>query len=284
MSYKTIIVNLNSADSAESVLKVAVQMAERHDAHLLGTFIVQPVIPIVGIYGGIGMTAEIGQTVNTHHQEQATQLKTIFESATASQSFVSEWRYVGDSLIDANRTLLSMGRRADLLFVGGVYKQDDKVQSSDHDKLATIVSGSACPVIVVPNNFQDGSPGEHVLLAYDGKRESSRAIFDALPLLITAKNVWLHCVESPGVDTQHIDDGVRDLADALSRHGVDVEVGLSRAHARDTGKQLLSVAADHGADCMIMGAPAHSRLRDVFLGSAVRYALDNSTLPILFSA
>ena len=35
--------------------------------------------------------------------KQAAHLKTIFNSATASQSFVSEWRYVGDSLIDTNR-------------------------------------------------------------------------------------------------------------------------------------------------------------------------------------
>ena len=284
MPYKTIVVNLNTADSAESVLSAAVEMAERYDSHLLGTFIVQPVIPNVGSYGGFGMITDFDQTINTLHQKQATHLKTLFESATASQSFVSEWRYVGDSLIDANRTLLSIGGRADLLIVGGIYQQDDNVQSSDHDKLATIVSGSACPVIVIPNNHQGGSLGEHVFLAYDGKRESSRAIFDALPLLLTAKHVWLHHVENPGVDTLHVDDSVRDLADALSRHGINVEVGVSKAHVRETGQHLLSVAADHGADCMVMGAPAHSRLRDVFLGSAVRYALDNSKLPILFSA
>ena len=122
-----------------------------------------------------------------------------------------------------------------------------------------------------------------MLLAYDGGRESSRSIMDAIPMLLTAEDVWLHNVESPGIDTLHVDDNVRDIADALSRHGVDVEVSTSKAHARETGKQLLSVAADHGADCLIMGAPSHSRLRDVFLGSAARYALEHSKLPVLYS-
>lgn len=256
----------------------------RHDAHLLGTYIVQPVAPYVGFYGDLGVSAEIDHAVNKRHKKQAAQLKSLFKSATAAQSFVSEWRYIGDILNNADRTLLILGCRADLMIVGGIHVQGDDVQSTDNDRLTTIVSGSACPVLVVPSSHPDSPIGEHVLLAYDGRRESSRAIFDALPMLLTAKNVRLYGVESPGDDTLHIDDSVRDIADALSRHGVNVEVSTSKAQARKTGKRLLSVAAGHGADCMVMGAPVHSRLRDVFLGSAARYALEKSKIPVLFSA
>lgn len=284
MPYKTILVNLDNADVSESVLKAAVQMAERHDAHLLGTFIPPPVKTYVGYYGNLGVFAEIDQTVIKRHKKQAAHLKSLFESATASQSFVSEWRYIGDSINDADLTLLSIGGRADLLIVGGIHNQVDDLLSTDQDRLTTIVSGSACPVLVIPTSHQGSSLGQHVLLAYDGGRESSRAIFDALPILLMANNVWLHRVESPGIDTLHVDDSVRDLADALSRHGVNVEVSTSKAQARKTGIQLLSVATDHGADCIVMGAPAHSKLRDVFLGSAARYALEKSKLPVLFSA
>ena len=284
MPYKTIIVNLDAIDAAGSALKAAVHVAEQHNAHLLGTFIVHPGTPYAGLSSDLGVPFETDQVVNDRHDEQAAHLQSLFKSETASRLFVSEWRYVGDSLTDTDRTLLSIGSCADLLIVGGFYKQDNTVLNTDHGSLTRILSGSACPVLVIPTKYLPDSLGGHVLLAYDGGRESSRAILDSVPMLQTAQDVWLHSVQGPGIDSLHIDNNVRDLADALSRHGITVEVSTSKAHTRETGKQLLSVAADHGADCMVMGAPAHSRLRDVFLGSAARYALEKSKLPVLFSS
>ena len=60
------------------------------------------------------------RAVDIRHKKQAARLESLFESATASQSFVSKWRYIGDSLNNADRTLLSIGRRADLMIVGGI--------------------------------------------------------------------------------------------------------------------------------------------------------------------
>ena len=45
MLYKTILVNLDATDAAKPVLKAAIQMAERHNAHLVGTFITQLTMP-----------------------------------------------------------------------------------------------------------------------------------------------------------------------------------------------------------------------------------------------
>ena len=284
MPYKTIIVNLEPTDAAESVRKAAIQLAEQHNAHLLGILIVQPVTDYVSMYGGLGAPVVIDKLVSERREDRVAQLKSLFKAETTSQSFVSEWRYISDRFANPDRTLLGIGGCADLLIVGGIPQQDKDTSNVNQERLVTIISGSACPVLVIPSSYHSGSMGERVLLAYDGSRESSRAILDALPVLLMAKDVRLHSVESPGIDTLHLDDNVRDIADALSRHGVKVEVSSSKAHGRDTGDHLLSVAADHGADCLVMGAPTHSRLREVFLGSAARHALNESKLPVFFSA
>jgi len=43
---------------------------------------------------------------------------------------------------------------------------------------------------------------------------------------------------------------------------------------------LLNRAADHGQDLLVMGAYAHSRLRDLVLGGVTRHMLKHMTLPI----
>ncbi len=48
------------------------------------------------------------------------------------------------------------------------------------------------------------------------------------------------------------------------------------------GDILLSYAADHGVDLIVMGAYGHSRLRELVLGGATRHLLRH-TVPVLMS-
>lgn len=284
MSYKTILVSLDYVEQAESLMKAAVQLASSSDAHLIGTYIVQPVAPYVGFYGDLAVSVEIDQLLVKRQNEQAAKLRSIFEKATQSQTFVSEWRAVSYGIDSPKDTLVEMSGRVDLLVVGSSDATRSDAHRNDRGVLTTILCGSACPVLVVPEQYDGDSLGDYVMLAYDGGRESSRAIFASLPLLKKARSVWLHRINSPNDEESHMDDGMRDVADALSRHGVKLETGTSRAKARKVGKRLLSVTDEHGADCLVMGAPARGKLRDLVLGSAARYTIQKCKVPILFSA
>jgi nucleotide-binding universal stress UspA family protein len=51
----------------------------------------------------------------------------------------------------------------------------------------------------------------------------------------------------------------------------------------DAGEHLLSMAADTGADLLVMGCFGHSRAREWVLGGATRSILQSMTVPVLMS-
>jgi nucleotide-binding universal stress UspA family protein len=139
------------------------------------------------------------------------------------------------------------------------------------------------PVLVVPYIGAAPTMGENVLVAWNGGREASRAIGDALPLLERAKRVTAIMVSANGDD-----DVGEHLAKArlfawLHAHGVDADVVRDEAPDIPTGQWLLSRAADLGSDLVVMGAYGHARMRELVLGGVTRTMLQAMTIPVLMS-
>ncbi len=133
--------------------------------------------------------------------------------------------------------------------------------------------------------------GERVLVAWNATREATRAVHDALPFLVKAKEVVVYRINPP--QTGHASGA--DIAAHLARHGVKVEAHdtVSKLPASETavigprsmgvGDLLLSAAADFSSDLLVMGAYGHSRVRELVLGGATRYVLQHMTVPVLMS-
>jgi len=141
--------------------------------------------------------------------------------------------------------------------------------------------GVGRPVLIVPRYGTFETVGERVLVAWNGSREATRAVHDALPLLKLASSVTVLSID-PEHDTGDRIPGA-DIALHLARHGVAAEgmstVGLDIS----VGDLLLSRAADLGADLIVMGAYGHSRVRELVLGGATRHILQHMTVPVLMS-
>jgi nucleotide-binding universal stress UspA family protein len=74
-----------------------------------------------------------------------------------------------------------------------------------------------------------------------------------------------------------------DVATWLARHGVTVTVQRDVAADAAVGEVILSRAADHGVDLIVMGIYGHSRLREMVLGGVSRTLLSSMTVPVLMS-
>jgi len=74
-----------------------------------------------------------------------------------------------------------------------------------------------------------------------------------------------------------------DIGLYLARHGIKVTVSQQSAPDVDVGNQLLSRAADLGADLIVMGAWGHSRLQELVLGGVTQAILQSMTVPVLMS-
>jgi nucleotide-binding universal stress UspA family protein len=74
-----------------------------------------------------------------------------------------------------------------------------------------------------------------------------------------------------------------NLAETLSRHGVNATAEPIPGNGHDAGEALLTKAFDTGASLLVMGAYGHARLREFILGGATRHVLKQMNCPVLFS-
>ncbi len=138
-------------------------------------------------------------------------------------------------------------------------------------------------MLVIPRAGHHSTIGERVLVAWNGKREATRAIFDALPLLKQAKDVKVLAVES-GRKGEDVDFPAAEISAALARHGVKVEAARTVLEGGAAiGDELLNRVSDEGRDLLVMGCYGHSRMHEFVFGGVTRDILGNMTVPVLLS-
>ena len=129
------------------------------------------------------------------------------------------------------------------------------------------VVGSGRPTLVIgekpPSDMTD-----HVMIAWNGSLEASRAVFGAMPLLRVANRVSIFA--APQYDIEDVDPA--DLAEYLSGHGTQAHPPGSNDE-QATGAAMVSAASEQQATLIVMGAYTHSRLRQSFLGGVTRHLL-----------
>ncbi|HWX50494.1 MAG TPA: universal stress protein [Roseomonas sp.] len=71
------------------------------------------------------------------------------------------------------------------------------------------------------------------------------------------------------------------LPPILVEHGIEAEMRVLPVEPRPFGARLLDEAHNVGADMLVMGAFAHSRLREMVFGDVTRFMLEHADLPLL---
>lgn len=215
---------------------------------------------------------------------QARDALAIFSQRCEARGVASfETRIIDD---DGGAGISLFGRTADLIVVG---QTDPESRPATADIPTYVITHAGRLVLVVPYAGELGS-ARHMLVAWDGGREAARAMQLALPLLKAAERVSLAVFEVASSAHTATDALAADPRPWLARHGilaalsvhtVEHHVRLSRRH--EVGERLLSLAAEHGADMLVMGAHGHSRIRESLLGGVTRTVLDTMTIPVLMA-
>jgi nucleotide-binding universal stress UspA family protein len=139
--------------------------------------------------------------------------------------------------------------------------------------------GSGHPLLVVPY-IRTSLEIRTALIAWDGGIQAARAASDAIPLLKYAQHVQIVTMGKEDKKPHH---SGRDLSRHLARHNIDAEVRMLPGERIDVADMLLSYAADHGVNLIVMGGYGHSRLRELVLGGTTREILRSMTVPIFMS-
>ncbi len=276
--YKTILVHLNDSRRADRILAPALDLARRYSAHLIALHVFPGIVltpPVAMPYGGSVVGAAVAG-----EREESDKIRAIFDEATRGQTLVPEWRELKATHADLGALVLEHTRAADLVVAGQADPEWDLSPVLDFPERLAMSSGR--PVLVVPHAGVFRSVGQRVTVAWAGRRESARAVFDALPLLVEAENVQI-------LSIAHKDEKIGDqapdteIAAALARHGVKVATRRSEAIATSVSDEILNRVSDDNSDLLVMGAYGHSRLREFVFGGVTREITRHMTVPTLLS-
>ena len=280
MRFKDILVHLDGTEQAETRLRLAADLARRHEAHLTALHVVDLELPalIASEASGAATLADLLEDMRRDARAAASQAEAAFRERLRLDGTAGEWRSV-EGIVRHQVALHA--RYADLVVVGQEVPGGDWPGAGAVVEQALFTSGR--PVLVVPFAGRFETVGRRVLIGWNASREAARAVHDALPLIAQAEAATVLAVNPRPGPGGHGEEPGADIARHLARHGL--KVGVDRISAPGVGDAdlILNRAAELSADLLVVGAYGHSRFREMVLGGVTRTLLRQMTIPVLMS-
>src|SRR6266566_2602394 len=193
MDLRDILVCVDATEAGEGRLRLAAAIAREHSAHLSAAYVLQ------AANGERG--AEIADKVEQR-----------FRDAVHPHAIAGDWHLFAAG---EGEDLVALLKTVDLA-VFGQASPDHRAPSGFRPDDVVMAGGR--PVLVIPYAGEFGAIGRRVLVAWDGTREATRALHDALPLMSQAEAVTVMTVrrQEASFDGPSLGRVVRHL----ERHGI----------------------------------------------------------------
>ncbi len=280
MSYRDIIVVLDDTAACAERVNVALRLAAQHEAHLVGLFAME--FGYIPTYAEAQIPQEVFEQRQAMAEAARERVRQTFEGQGRNSGVTVEWRAIEDEVV---ATVNLHSRYADLVVIGQHDPSSTGAYGTQADLAEHVVLGSGRPVLAVPCTGTFPVVGERVMVAWDASREAARAVSDAMPMLIGAKQVSTLSVNPTAGETAgtHGDVPGADIARHLARHGIKVEAQQLQTRDVTPANMILSRIADESVDLLVMGAYGHARMRELVLGGVTREVMRQMTVPVLMS-
>ena len=274
---RSILLHIDASPRSGKRLALAHELAAQHDARVTALYASTPTalsLPFAMAQGAAEMLPML-QQLDIDYRDNAKALFKRSES-TASHPFV--WHELNDGAVIpgvSNRALCT-----DLLILGQHDASDPMTVGVPPDFVPSVLLASGRPALVLPYADIGTTLGQQVLIAWKPTRESAHALTAAIPFLRHSRHIHLTIEDEGGA----IAEQATALEEYLRLHGVQAPIRRHSPVPTETpGDGLLSLAADVGADLLVMGCYGHSRTRELVLGGASRTVLKSMTLPVLMA-
>jgi nucleotide-binding universal stress UspA family protein len=269
MSYSSIMVQVDLGPNSAGRSRLASGLADMFGARLIGVAAREPAVPLMPDTGFVD--EPLFEEAAARAEETLSEAERVFRDAVGLRNALG-WR---SALGGPTGFMLDQARAADLLVVGRQGREDHRdwmfgVQVSD------VVMDAGRPVLVVPPGRE--STGSRVVIAWSNTCEARRAIWDSLPFLKRAHEVYVTSVGKSAAD-----QGVDDVIAWLGCHGVPAEARLATSPEDGPAVEILKTVDRTGADLLVVGAYGHSRAREWILGGVTRDLLQSAPVCCLMS-
>jgi len=279
MTYKTIVAVLSTAEDAGKVTDHALALARRTGGHVIGIHAEAPVVVTLIApmeYPDPNAVLQLQERA----QQQSRTVEEAFRSRCERDDISYEWRLFTGSAGYASAGVIDSARSADIVLAA---QFDPDIDGPAREDIEDLLYESGRPLYLVSNAQAGPAPIERVLVAWNGSRESTRAVFDALPFLTAAKEVEIFAIDPPETALQSRDFCGAELAATLARHGVRATVSSGASEGRSVADALNHRATEIDAGLIVMGAYSHSRLRQRLFGGVTSALMRGARVPTLMS-
>jgi len=258
--FRSLLVQVEPGAESAPRLQVAVDLARRFDATLIGVGL--ELIQGIGIGDPYVVGGDWIDELEAMVQENLKRAEASFRTHAAGLQ--TEWRAFHEIPAPA---LARLSRGADLIVAGGA-PLDNFTRAAD---TAEVVLRSGRPVLVAPP--RGGKlRGEAVVVAWKDTRESRRAVADSLPFLRAAEAVSVvEVCDKDAVAAAELHTS--DVVQYLRRHGVTAHAKAIVAPPEGVAAELNAVARTIDADLIVAGAYGRTRLGEWLFGGVTRSLL-----------
>jgi len=277
MSYRDMLVHVDSSSASSERLEVAARLARTFDAHLIGLYVAA--LAPIHQYAEADFGPDLVEAHDKYMREAADEAERTFRSRIEAGALKSEWRRLEGNLPDL---VLLNSRYVDLVVLG--QRDPERLDPGTSPELPEhVILDAGRPVLIVPRAGSFPTVGARVVVAWTPSRGAVRAVNDALPILQAAKEVKILAVNPEIGLGGHGEVPGADIALHLARHGVNAEAMQIESADKRFGITIMNEAEKAGADLIVCGAFGHSRLRELVLGGVTRRLLSDAKIPVLFS-
>lgn len=280
MSWKDVLVIVSEAQTDEPALALGgVLAAQCSDCHLAAAFLTPlPDEPLA--YEPTVVAGVWAELLGRARQEAEAERKKV-QARLRQYPQTAELRSAEALSRDLGRVAAVHARYADVAVMtrptegAGVELREEIIEG--------VLFHSGRPALIAPPNWKGASVGKRVVVAWDASREATRALSEADDLLEFAESVTVVTVDAKPKMFGHGDQPGANIAAHLSRRGLAAEVRNVDSMGRSASAAILEEAQSQGADLIVMGGYAHSRLRELVFGGATRELLRTTTIPLLMA-
>lgn len=277
MTPKTVLACLTDQTGAPALARAAAALAAGWDAHLIGLHVMEGLVFYPRI--PVSVPSTVYASIRKTQRDHAERLEAAFGQAGDRLGARAEWRLLtaeGELPSDA---AVESARAADLVMMSAAEAGQETYQQRFLQE--AVIRGSGRPVLVVPRDAEI-SDLTRAVIGWRDTAQAARALHDLVPLLSEGAAIRLVAF-GEGPRLGDVGDVMTDLAAALSRHGLDVEIDRRLDRVDSISGALEAEAREFGADVLTVGAYGHSRAYDLILGAVSRDLLRETRMPVLFS-
>lgn len=275
---KDILTAVISRDGDEGALNATALLAMKFDAH--ATALILAIHPGSDFADTIAPLSAILDDLARGAEGEAARRQAAIEAWISESHVDFEVRVLQVESALQDRQVLAHARHADLIVMT---KPEPRRDMARRTAWESVLFGAGRPVLLVPASWSASDLGKRIVVAWNAKREASRAVADAMPLIASAEKVVIATVDAVPSAEGHGERPGHDLAVHLARHGAKAEVENLDGLGRAAGLRLLEAARDVDADMIVMGGYGHTRATEWLLGGATREMVEMADIPILMS-